>query len=717
MARLQGNIDYFRFEIIGQSHAFKVSSFEGEEGLSRLFQYTLELVTEDGDLDLSTLVGQAARLSIHGADESIERVVHGTISRMDHGDTGRRYTTYYVDLVPRVLWLTQRSNCRIFQNLTAIDIVKQVLAQNNIAADTYKVACNGTHEPREYCVQYRETELEFIERLLAEEGIYYYFEHSEENHKLIFADHTSAHKAISGETTVNYHPGTGTVADQDSVRQFSYGERVRPGAVTLRDYAFQKPSLNLEAQEKYATDKELELYDYGARYDLPKLGMARAKMRLEAQQVARKFAKGQSDCMRLIPGATFTLAEHSHGAFNQSYLITYLHSEGRQPQVLEEGASDQGSRYANRFSAIPASVQYRAGVVTEKPVMRGMQTAVVVGPSGEEIYTDEFGRVKVQFHWDRDGKNDDKSSCWMRVSQLWAGAGWGAMFIPRIGQEVLVDFIEGDPDRPVVVGRMYHGVNRPPYPLPANKTRSTIMSQSTPGGGGSNELRFEDKNGSEEVYLHAQKDLNVVVEHDASARVGHNERNTVGVNKSESIGSNKSESVGANKTISVGANHTETIGAGMTLTVGKNKTETVAINCAETIGVAKELTIGGAYQVTVGAAMNETVGGAKAEEVGGARALAVGGACSETIGGNRTVKVGGELKEIVDNKHEFSAKEIKITAADKFTVECGAASITLEKSGKVTVKGTEINIEGTGMSKFETGAILTLKGAQTRVNC
>jgi type VI secretion system secreted protein VgrG len=582
-------------------------------------------------------------------------------------------------------------------------------------------------------VQYRETDLQFISRLMEEEGIHYYFIHGKDQEKLVITDHDATHAAIAAPDALTFHPPTGTELFEDSVSAFSRAEQIRSGAVTLRDFNFKKPSLNLEAGARGKVDAALEIYDYPGRYDAPDVGGLRARVEFEARQAQRATAQGQSNCMRLLPGHRFKLRQHPRNDLNRENLLTGVVSEGVQPQVLEEQAGSEGSRYSNRFECIAATVTYRAPRVTRKPHVAGAQTALVVGPAGEEIYTDEFGRVKVQFHWDRAGTRDENSSCWIRVSQLWAGAGWGAMYIPRVGHEVIVDFLEGDPDRPIIVGRVYHGTNRPPYPLPADKTRSTIKSESTPGGGGFNELRFEDKAGSEEIFLHGQKDWTIEILHDKQQRVGNHETLRVGSNRTKSVGADQSESIGRNKTINVGVNHDETIGANMTLSVGANctqtigaalsltvgstKTETVAINSAETIGAAKELTIGGVYQVTVGGAMNESVGGAKAEEIGGARALVVGGASKESVGGNRTVSIGGNLAETIDGKHALSAKEVKLSAADKFTIECGGASITLESSGKITIKGTEINIEGSGMSKFETGAILTLKGAQTRINC
>ncbi|MBW2740493.1 MAG: type VI secretion system tip protein VgrG, partial [Deltaproteobacteria bacterium] len=370
------------------------------------------------------------------------------------------------------------------------------------------------------------------------------------------------------------------------------------------------------------------------------------------------------------------------------------------------GGSGQESElsYANSFTCIPFDVPYRPPRLTPKPVVEGTQTAIVVGPAGEEIYPDEHGRVKVQFHWDREGTNDENSSCWIRVSQVWAGAGWGAMHIPRIGQEVIVDFLEGDPDRPIITGRVYNGTNTPPYSLPDEKTKSTIKSDSSLGGGGSNEIRFEDKKGEEEIYLHGQKDWTIAIENDKNQTVGHDE----------------TLSVGNDKTIEIGANHTESIGANMSIRVGKNKTETVTINTAETIGVAKELTIGGAYQVTVGAAMNETVGGAKMEEVGAYKMEAVGGNKSETIGGSKSLstgkgltekvgksqsveisenldeKVGGKHIEQVSKEYAVNAKKIQLMAEDQIVLKTGKAEIVMKKNGDIMIKGKKIQIKGSG---------------------
>jgi len=346
---------------------------------------------------------------------------------------------------------------------------------------------------------------------------------------------------------------------------------------------------------------------------------------------------------------------------NQAYLITAVTQEGKQPQVLKEQASGEGTKYHSQVHSIPADVSYRPSRFTPKPMVEGPQTAIVVGPKGEEIYVDEHGRVKVQFHWDRLGNKDEKSSCWIRVSQAWAGQSWGGVFIPRIGQEVIVDFLEGDPDRPIITGRVYHGENAPPYYPPQNKTKSTIKSNSSPGGGGFNELRFEDLKGQEEVYFQAEKDWNLLTKNDKNQTVGHNETLAVGNNRDKQVGVNQSETIGANKTIQVGANHSEQIGGNMTLMVGQNKAETVAIASAETVGAMKALTVGAAYQVSVGAAMNTTVALSQSGQVGKVKTVMVG---------------------------------------DKIILQCGQGKITIEKSGKITIEGTEFLFNASGDVKI-----------------
>jgi type VI secretion system secreted protein VgrG len=463
--------------------------------------------------------------------------------------------------------------------------------------------------------------------------------------------------------------------------------------------------MDLMGQAQAKNGGKLEAYDYPGEYGTCDEGNGLAKIRLEEMQACRQIGIGQSDCRRLVPGYRFTLDQHHRSDLNKECLIVRVSHAGSQPQVLGADVGmngDHDSTYQNQFECIHADVPFRSPRLTSRPVIQGPQTAIVVGPQGEEIYTDKHGRVKVQFHWDREGKQDEKSSCWLRVGQVAAGSGWGALFLPRIGQEVVVQFLEGDPDQPIVMGSVYNGDNPPPYALPGEKTKSTIKSDSTKGGGGSNELRFEDAKGSEEIFLHGQKDCTIAIENDKSQTVGHDETLTISNNRTKTVQVDQSETIGVNKTIQVGANHTESIGSNMTLTVGGNRAETIGMADAETITLAKALTIGAVYQVSVGGAMNETIGGAKAEEIGGAKAVVVGAVSTEKVGGNKSIDAGGSITEkagkdvgiTAGNDVNVSAgKNLVLNAADQITIKTGSASITMKSNGDITIKGKNITIK------------------------
>jgi len=515
------NVERFTCAVDGVDSKLRVLGLQGVESISGLFDFTLTVVSEDGDLDFDAIVGRPALVTFVSDDESVSRYLHGMVVDIEQTAQGRRLTTYALRLAPQVWLLTQRTNSRIFQAVTVPDIIKDVITQAGVPADQLKINVTATYTARDYCVQYRETDFEFVSRLMEEEGMFYFFRHSDKGHEMVVADHSTIHQVISGQATVPYHPSSTGVKVEETIFPFSLRQGVRSGAVVLDDFDFRKPALDLTENEKFTVDTKLEVYDYPGRFDTAADGKRLTKVRMQGLQVSRKVGEGESDCLRLQPGSHFTLGEHPRDVFNQEYLVTRLETWAKQPQVLEEAAGREPSTYRNRFSCIPSAVVFRAPRLTRKPIVQGVQTAIVVGPAGEEIYPDEFGRVKVQFHWDRKGKNDEKSSCWIRVSQLWAGANWGAMFIPRIGHEVIVDFIEGDPDRPIITGRVYHGTNKPPYKLPDERTKSTIKTNSSKGGGGFNELRFEDKKGEEQVFIHAEKDMDVRVKNDRREWVGN----------------------------------------------------------------------------------------------------------------------------------------------------------------------------------------------------
>jgi type VI secretion system secreted protein VgrG len=602
------------------------------------------------------------------------------VRKFEQTGAAGRFFLYRATLVPNFWLLTLESDCRIFQEKTTEEIVREVLGESGIGSDRFAFRLqNKSLPPRPYCVQYRESDFNFVSRLLEEEGIFYFFEHSEDRHLLVFADSPVGYKPIAGKPKVLFNPGSGTVGEEEVVASLTLTRRLRPGRQTLRDFNFEKPALDLTSDEHGSEGERCELYDYPGSYLEEGQGRRLAQLRLQEQVMYREQAGGSGDCVRFMPGFTFRLHGHEMESANREWLLTEVVHTASQPQVLQERASAGGSGYSNRFTAVPSSVAVRPERVTLRPRVYGVQTAIVTGPSGEEIYTDEHGRVKVQFHWDRLGKKDEKSSCWIRVSQPWAGAGFGGLILPRIGQEVIVDFIEADPDRPIVTGRVYHGENRTPYGLPEHKTKSTLKSESSPGGGGFNELSFEDKKGAEEIYLHGQKNWRIAIENDKGQRIGHDESLSVGNNRDKSVAVDQSERIGADKTIAVGANHTETIAANMSLTVGANKTES----------------IGGMMNLTVARIKNESVALASTENVGGAKALSIGAGYALTVGGAMNTAVGlVQAEEIGLNKKTMVGKGYEISSGDKLKISVGKATIQLDKDGTITISGTKLRIEG-----------------------
>ena len=491
------NTAQFEFKVKNLDTELRVASLHGEESMSRLFQFELELVSEDPEIDFSSVVNQQAVITIEGQDET--RHIHGIVHRFEQGDQGHRFTHYYAWLVPKLWWLGNRSDCRIFQGKDVKEIIEKVLKGAGLTQEDYSISVDGNYPKRDYCVQYRESDLAFIQRLMEEEGIYYYFKHDDQKHTLIIGDSSSSYGVI--QDRIPFVSPTGALPDQEHVIKFRYTEGVSPGEVVLRDYNFKKPNTNLEVNESSDQHAELAVFEYPGNYEEPDRGKTVKQIRLEEHLVERKRATGTSNCPKLIPGYKFTLESHPRGSFNQSYLITTLVHDGKEPQALEEeAAGNESSRYSNNFTCIPADVVFRPGRKTPKPLMDGPQTAIVVGPKGEDIYTDNHARVRVQFHWDRVGNRDENSSCWVRVSQAWAGSGYGAMFIPRIGHEVVVEFLDGDPDRPIITGSVYHGTNRHLHNPTDNKTKSSISSSS------GNEITLDDKKGQEALLVCAAND-------------------------------------------------------------------------------------------------------------------------------------------------------------------------------------------------------------------
>jgi len=515
-----------------------VHSFRGQEGISSLFHFELDLVSIHPAIAFKDLLGQSVTVELLLVDGS-PRYFHGVVRRLfQTGLTHENLATYCMELVPWFWLLSLTSDCRIFQNLSLQEIVSQVFDDLNFTDYEFRGVIGGQVK-REYCVQYRESAFNFVSRLLEEEGMFYFFEHSADKHLLVIADTSAEHAPCPGQETARLETGSHQgFKTQDIILGVSWCEDVQSGAVALSDFNFETPSTSLMVE--LASDRPMELYDYPGSYLMRDRGDLIARLRLEEQNATVSRLEGASTCRAFCPGYRFALQDYFRPDVEPDQVLLKVWHEARQSLGAGDG---QGFSYRNSFTSFPLSVPYRPPRSSRKPVVNGTQTAIVVGKSGEEIWTDKYGRVKVQFHWDRRGQRDENSSCWIRVAHQWAGKNWGSIFTPRLGQEVIVDFLEGDPDRPIIVGRVYNAEQMPPYELPTEATKSTIKSDSSKGGGGFNELRFEDKASEEEIFLHAQKDFNIKVLNNHSRSVDANESIAVGGNRSVVVKGNQNVTV------------------------------------------------------------------------------------------------------------------------------------------------------------------------------
>ena len=504
-----------------------IEEMSGTETMSRLFEFRLRLISARDDIDVRQIIGKTAILRIETWDTQHmggERHWNGYVSRFARSGRassadGEDLYTYECDIVPWFWFMTQHEDCRIFQNKSVQEIIETIFGEFHYS--DFKMELTEPHPTLEYCTQYHETTFDFISRLIEREGIHYYFRHNEDEdskHILVFTDNNDSNPALDPAELPFHHAGV--AAEFDAIRSLTMEQQMRTRKVTLGDWDFEKKRLvreNTPTVLDIGQEHDLERYRYPGGFVESTDGQHLSRMIMEAEEASHLHLRGDSQIRTLAPGHTFTLYDHPFDALNIEYMVVMVCHHGHN-NLTGAGPSD----YGNDFTVQPHAVTYRAPLTTPRGLVRGPQTALVTGPAGEEIYTDQYGRIKVQFHWDRLGQYDDKSSCWVRVAQVWAGNGYGTMFIPRIGMEVVVDFLEGDPDQPLVTGCVYNGVNKTPYDLPANATRSTLKTLSSKGGGGTNELRFEDKAGQEEVFLQAQKALNVNVKDSKHEGIGGN---------------------------------------------------------------------------------------------------------------------------------------------------------------------------------------------------
>ncbi len=668
--------------------ALLLKTFSGTEQLSRLFQFDLELIGEDSAVKFEDVIGQKAAVRLDLADGG-KRWFHGVISRFAQTHSEGRHSTYRATLVPWLWFLTRTSDCRIFQNKPVPDIIKEVFAGHGFS--DFELRLSGSYQPWEYCVQYRETDFNFVCRMMEQEGIFFYFEHEESQHKLILADSPSAHTAFGAYDSIRYHPpGHDSEPREETVTDWLIEKEIQTGVYALKDFNFKKPALPLSGNSPITREHEkadFEIFDYPGEYEESSEADAYAKVRIQELQAQFEVLRGQASARGVAVGAKFTLTDHPRDDQNRPYLATST-SIHISTGDYESGQTGDGDYFSCSFVAIPFDQPYRPPRTTPKPLIQGPQTAFVVGPSGEEIHTDEFGRIKLQFHWDRHGKSNENSSCWVRVSQYaWAGEKWGGIHIPRIGQEVIVEFLEGDPDRPIVTGRVYNARTKVPYDLPANKTQSGIKSRSSKGGTDANfnEIRFEDKKGEEELYVHAEKNKVVVVENDRTEDVGNDEKISIGHNRTESVDNDENISIGNDRTESVEKNEKISIGENRNTDIGKNEEITVGENRTENVTKDEKITIGG----------NRTESVTKDEKVG--------------VDGNRTHEIGKDDKVQV-------GKKFALVAGDEIMLQTGDASITMKKDGTIDIKGKDITITGSGKIGVKASSDLALKGSKIAEN-
>ena len=641
-----------------------LGAFSGEEAVSEPFHFVLELFSEDPAVDGAQLLRTPVSVTIE-LPAGGQRLIHGLVSRFTQLNRLGELTVYRAEVVPWLWFLSLSKDCRIFQNLSVLEIIEKIFKDQGFS--DFQIKCNKSYAKREFCVQYRETHLSFVSRLMEEEGIFYFFQHSSSKHILTLADANSAVQPCQGQASARMAAAAGDWQGEDVVLSLQLENAVHTDKVTLRDYDYLQPSLQLE--NSVAGQGPAEFYDYPGSYTKLDAGDRYARLRLEAHEALGQVVRGSSTCRAFMSGGRFDLQEHFRSALNQAYMLLRVqHAGSAGGYGLGAGGSFE---YHNSFSAIPHNIPFRPARTTRKPTVWGSQTAVVVGKSGEEIWTDSHGRVKVHFHWDRNGKKNEESSCWVRVATSWAGKNWGFVQIPRMGQEVIVDFLEGDPDRPIITGRVYNADQTPPYTLPGDQTQSGVKSRSSKQGGTDNfnELRFEDKKGSEQIIIHAEKDMQVDVEHNRTETVGNDESITIGNNRTESVGKDESISIDKNRTESVGGDDSVSITGNRSLTISKD----------ETIDVT----------------------GKRSDSVGKNEDLRIGETRSQNVGKDDKLSVG---------------KNLAINAGDSVTIKTGDASITMKKNGDIQIKGNNITIEGSGKINVKASGDVAIKGAKVTNN-
>jgi len=702
------------------------------EEMGRVSEYQIDLLSARGDIDLDGILGKNVTVKLITAQDQT-RYFNGYVTRFTQSGKLGRYHRYLAVVRPWLWFLSRTADCRIFQNMKVPDILAAVFSDHPTAE--FALELTATYEPWVYCVQYRETDLNFVSRLMEHEGIYYYFRHTDGHNTLVLTDSSGKHSPCPGAAKVPFiAPDRLVRPDVEHISRWDFGREVQPGAYAHTDYDMERPSVKLLEKKVLArgySPSDYEIYDYPGFYIKKPEGLRYADVRINEFGTRFEIAHADTNCRAVTTGYLFTLDGFTRDDQNREHLIVSTDYD-LEFSAYEGLPKSTGAACRCSFAAISSAQQYRPRRSTPKPFVQGPQTAVVVGPAGDEIYTDKYGRVKVQFYWDRYGKRDQNSSCWIRVSHPWAGKGWGSVSTPRIGQEVIVDFLEGDPDQPIITGRVYNAECMPPFGFPAGAVISGVKSD-THKGSGYNEMSLDDTAGKEKITIHGQYDMNTTVEHDQTSTIHRNRTDRVDVDDSESVGNNQkckvgvnqATRVGVNQTLDVGANQTTTVGANRSITVGASETATVALQRTHSVGINETISVGAAQEVTVGAIQTVTVGANQTTNVGANQAVSVGASqttsvrsnASTTVGGDETLTVtGGRITTIGKDDSMTVGKNLIVNAADSVTIKTGSASITMKKDGTITIKGKDITLDGSGKINIKASSDVVVKGSKVGIN-
>jgi len=673
---------------------------QGNEKLSELFEYTVEAISEINNLAFDNIVGKPVGVTLEFTN-SYKRYIHGIATAFTQAksdktpDAETHLTVYHVTLRPWFWFLTLTKNCQIFQNMSTPEIIKAIFKE--LGFSDFKDSLKGTYTKREYCVQYDETAFSFVCRLMEDDGIFYFFEHSESKHTLVLADDLSVHQNVIGYNKVRFWEIYESSNPEDVIHKCFISQQTLPAKYAIDDYHFETPSTDLKTEVTGKSTSKMRIYEYQSYQggiDTTSAADKVANTRIQSFEWQKKILFGESYCIGFGAGRKFTLEKHPRKDINAEYIIYSL------------SISASLTEYSNSFQAIPATVQFRPIVSTPKPRIAGLQTAVVTGPKGEEIYTDKYGRIKVQFHWDQKGKKDEQTTCFIRVNQSWAGKAWGRLFLPRIGQEVLVSFVNGDPDRPLVIGSVYNAEQTVPYALPANKTKSTLKTRSSLKGGTEdfNEIFFEDKKGEELFYQHAQKDMTIMVEHDRQKTVGNDEINKIKKNRTTTIEEE---------------HETLTVEKGNRFVYVKTGNETHEVKGKRDLKVTGNETHKNDANFT-----HEVTGNYKLKVMG---TLTIEVTGNVSIKGSQNIKTEAMLN--MKNKAGINFEnEAGVTMKNKANVSIennanvsikSTANVSLENKGNVMIKnegGAMMQEKGGAMGQVEGGGILIIKGGIVMIN-